>query len=362
MIGRLVLPAILLAAAMNGARADEPSLNDIARFLAGMSLPRSSPLAAAAADPALRQYSVSFAAAWAGFERVQIRRIRLWSAKHLPTSPRVVRYIFSGPDFAYANALFPRAETYVFGAVEPVGEIPDLLRLSPPDLAREVACIRRPFSSFQRYGIFVTDQLRVTNEGCEFKGNLPLLLVMLARSGETVRSVELIEINENGETVQRGPTSGADHVHGVRIGFDGKAGRSQLLYYFSVDLSDTGNGASRFLKFSELVGDGATLLKAASYLLHSSKFSKIRNSILEHSSLIVQDDSGVPLKYFDALTWSVDPLGEYRGPISMFSSFYQPDMHALFRNASRHPIDFGFGYRWRASEANVLLLKRKRPP
>ena len=38
-------------------------------------------------------------------------------------------YMFSGPDFLYADAFYSKASTYVLGALEPVGAVPDLTRL-----------------------------------------------------------------------------------------------------------------------------------------------------------------------------------------------------------------------------------------
>lgn len=41
-----------------------------------------------------------------------------------------------------------------------------------------------------------------------------------------------------------------------------------------------------------------TYLKGASYLLHRNSFSLIRNIILDQSEQVIQDDSGVPFKWF----------------------------------------------------------------
>ena len=34
-------------------------------------------------------------------------------------------YMFSGPDFLYADAFYSKATTYVLSALEPVGSVPD---------------------------------------------------------------------------------------------------------------------------------------------------------------------------------------------------------------------------------------------
>ena len=77
--------------------------------------------------------------------------------------------------------------------------------------------------------------------------------------------------------------------------------------------------------------------------------------LLNRSATIVQDDSGIPLTYFEATKWRVQAFGHYAGPIPMFANFYQPRMAELFRSAS--PLEFGIGYRWRKNESNLLLAQ-----
>jgi len=45
---------------------------------------------------------------------------------------------------------------------------------------------------------------------------------------------------------------------------------------------------------------------------------------------IVQDDAGIPLRYFAPSTWSLRPFGAYYGPIPIFAEKFQPEMEQLF--------------------------------
>src|SRR5207245_11261446 len=76
-------------------------------------------------------------------------------------------------------------------------------------------------------------------------------------------------------------------AEGVKITFS-HGGAPQTLYYFKTDLSGGGNA---FLKWCAARGPGVSLIKAASYLMHGEGFSGVGNFLVEHSSLIVQDDS-----------------------------------------------------------------------
>src|SRR5208282_3818574 len=99
-----------------------------------------------------------------------------------------------------------------------------------------------------------------------------------------------------------------------------------------------------------------SLIKSASYLLHKANFAGVRKLLLNKSATILQDDSGIPLTYFEATKWRLQPFGHYDAPISMFANFYQPRMAELFQSASS--LDFGIGYRWRKNESNLLLAQR----
>ena len=97
-------------------------------------------------------------------------------------------------------------------------------------------------------------------------------------------------------------------VRGARIIFAGSDGAEKTLYYFSTDLSNSGVKASGFLKFCAALGPGNSLIKSASYLLHSGNFTTVRDFILNNSATIIQDDSGIPLAYYSPKKWRLVPI------------------------------------------------------
>ena len=143
---------------------------------------------------------------------------------------------------------------------------------------------------------------------------------------------------------------------GVKIVFSEGNGPKQTLYYFSTNLADGSFERSGFSAFLAKLGPADSLIKSASYLLHKAHFAGVRKLLLNNSATILQDDSGIPLAYFEATKWRLQAFGHYAGPISMFANFYQPRMAELFQSAS--PLEFGIGYRWRKNESNLLLAQR----
>jgi hypothetical protein len=84
----------------------------------------------------------------------------------------------------------------------------------------------------------------------------------------------------------------------------------------------------------------------------------VREFLLANSAVMVQDDSGIPLRFYDAKKWDLQPYGRYLGPIGVFPGRFQQDYAVLFKKS--RAIDFGIGYRWQAHESN-LLVAVKRP-
>src|SRR5262245_32414649 len=345
----------LICAVLPVAAADS-SADDNARILAGIEPRADSPLAGLTREAVWRQHARSFHTAWQNLEARQLSKIRIWSAKNITRPQQTMLYMFSGPDFLYADVFFPEATTYVLSGLEPVGRIPDVSRLGRGSLSGSLAHIRSSLGSVMNYSFFITKQMKGQLRSGELTGTLPLLYVFLARSGKTISDVTLVTVDKDG--VEQGATEplAKGAPSGVKVAFTGRDGKPRTLYYFSTDLSDGGAGNSGFLKFCERLGPADNFIKSASYLLHSTNFSKVRNFVLAQSATVLQDDSGIPVHYFTPGQWELRPFGRYVGPISIFAGRYQSQLSNIFRRAS--PIDFGVGYRWRLRESNLLLAEK----
>jgi hypothetical protein len=192
-------------------------------------------------------------------------------------------------------------------------------------------------------------------------GVLPILYTFIARADKSVTNVTFGSLNSGGTFEEANPGKKGGSIYGVRIRYtDNQTGNSQTVYYFTTDISDGGiKAAPGFLKFCQRLDKGAGFLKSSSYLLFENGFTTIRNFILDHSNMIVQDDSGIPLNYFDPNKWNLRFFGVYLGPIDIFKQHYQPRLRELFEQARPPPLGFGFGYRWNYKEANLIVATRK---
>ena len=333
--------------------------DDSAKILAGMPPSVDSPLASYTKDGSWQQHAKRFDAAWAALDKRQLSKIKAWSTQYLPPRKPAVFYFFSGPDFHYADAFYPGADTYVMAALEPVGEIPDLTGMSRGQVECGIGRIENSLNTVLNYSFFITKKMRGELSGGRFGGTLPILYVFLERSGKTIRDVSLVALDADGNVKPANdPALSKNPPRGAKITFStGADGKPQTLYYFSTDLSNDGVKTSGFLKFCDTFGLADSFIKSASYLLHADSFSTIRSYIVDHSDVVVEDDSGVPVRFFKPDEWQLMAFGNYVAPLGIFPHTYQPMLHDLYRKRTA-ALDFGIGYRWRPSESNVLLAIR----
>jgi hypothetical protein len=332
--------------------------NDVARFLAGLEPAASSPLAPLARDPSWQQHAKALDAAWARLEETRLTKIRAWSAANLTAPQPTVLYMFSGPDYLYVDAFFQDRTTYVMSGLEPIGAIPTISSVPRRAVSGALGGLRASVGTALNYSFFITAHMQRSLRSSNLNGVLPVIYLFLARSGKTIQDVSLFAVDKDGAVVAAGTK---DATPGVKIVFTGREGKVQTIYYFQTDLSDSGVRRSGFLKFCEQFGKADVFIKSASYLLHNNNFAIVRAFLLEHGAAVVQDDTGIPVRYFQTADWRLQPFGRYMGPIAVFPGMYQKGLGEIFRKSNPPRLEFGVGYRWRPQESNLLLVVRNSP-
>jgi len=342
------------------------TLDDTAKVLAGLPPSGASPLEPLTADTTYKGEASMFAEMWRRFEEKQLSRVRAWADRELPgvreQSP-VLYYTFSGPDIVYANTFFPDCKTYVMCGLEPVGKAPDLLSV-PSDRLDDA--LRRLYGSLDTVlalGFFKTADMGSDFRNPDLPGITPVLMTFLGRLGKTVKFVDLVSLDREGNELPRDPASAEasdDRTPGVKIVFDsGQGTPEQKVYYFSTNISNEGLGKNPgFANFCRKLEPGAGLVKAASYLMHTSPFSATRDFLMERCKFILQDDTGIPATVFADNKWQMRPYGRYIRPIDMFRGNYQKKLAEIHAAGDGVPLDFGIGYYYRVADCNVLLASR----
>lgn len=331
---------------------DISTANDVARFLAGLDSRGRSPLSDLRNDPVWQNHASDMDTRWKRSE-LRLSQIRSWRRGALggiSAANNSVFYPFSGPDILHAYSFFPNANDYFLCGLEPVGSLPDMRSFTPGQLSLALGGLRTTVSTALDFSYFITKDMREDLQRTPLQGALPVMLAFLARSDHRVMSIDNVNLSSNGSISEGGG-------NGVRIRCAAPGHSARNVYYFRSDLSDGGNGGFDALMAANR--PGVTFLKSASYLLHGGGFSRIRNSILAHSSAIVEDPSGVPYHYLADGTWDLALYGNYVRTLEMFAQYYQPDLRAAYQQDGAQSISFGVGYIFDPSETSIIVARRR---
>jgi len=353
--------------------------NCYARLIAGMAIPEGA-LAPFQSRLAWVEYSRFFDRSWVNLDKRLLIPERRWAEKELgaaASSEGTVFYPFSGPDFANVNAFFPRARTYVLVAMETLGEIPKFAEMSDRQFKSYLQSMKNSLRDLLNINYFISSHMDTELQATEIKGVLPVLLFMLARNNARVLDVRywtmglhgrVREFPALGTTAREFPALGTtdldmNNIQGFRIAFDAAGSEEnapQILYYFHLNLNNHSFDRNRyFLSFLRRLAPFTTFIKSASYVMFDAEASTARQFVLDQSRYIVQEDSGIPLKYFKQSLWSLRFYGHYVKPIPTFSEYYQEDLTSIYKADKKiKPLPFGFGYYFKPGEANLIFAER----
>jgi hypothetical protein len=299
-------------------------------------------------------------AGWAHAQARYLDPIYNWrdQAFNRRASSEVAFYPFSGPDVANVFAFFPDARKYVLVGLEPVGCIP--AGLADYD-AGYFSALRHSMDAILTINFFRTNDMGVDFSSSNLRGVLPVLLLMISRSGHSILDVARVTITPEGSVV-RCDNDIPGEPQGVAIRF--RTGRIvRELDYFALNLQDSRlRRRPGVMKYLANLPPADTLIKSASYLMHTPYFSVVRDAILSRSRMIVEDDSGIPFRFFDAAAWDVRLYGTYKEPITMFKKWHQADLDLAFTSTRDvRPLGFAIGYRHINKESNLLVATHREP-
>ncbi|MBF9142371.1 hypothetical protein [Hymenobacter properus] len=347
---------------------DTAYAQDVALFLGGLQPSQHSNLSTLAATPAWQAFAKDQDKSWDKYRASHTTRMTQWANTELDSvhanSPTIF-YPFSGPDFLNVFTMFPTSQTYVLIGLEPVGSIPARASLENPKL---LPAVKTSLWSVLNFSFFRTNDMAVDLKSVELDGALPLMMLFAARTGNQITTIRPVQLDAVGQ-LQDAPkdtTQALDPkaIPGVEMKLRGPDGQPKTVYYFSADLSDWKlTTKSAPLEFVRHLGPLTTYVKSATYLMHKSYFNKVRRTVLRRSRYILQDDSGIAMKYFQKGAWQFNYYGTYRRPINLFAKQYQPELTAAYHDTVNKPkpLPFGTGYNWRQTDSNLLLAKRLVP-
>lgn len=316
-------------------------------------------------------YYLSFSESMrARFDEIQYGRLntlRTWyeRVKSLTPYPKVNRvfYPFSGGDFLHMYYTYPEANEYVMMAIEPVGKLPNFSRLPASDQDSALEQIQYMLRDVFKRSYFITKNMRDDIVYKKFiEGVLPMILWGIGITDHDIISMESASIDSLGQiTTKHVSRDSQNFPDGVKLTFRKKgSNKVKTLVYLSEDISNVGIMNNKPLqKFIQNLDSVGSFIKAASYLCHYNGFSMIRDYILKKSVIHLQDDTGIPFKYFVDGNFSAMLYGVYDIPIEDFSpKLFQKDLATLYTDSTLYfgPLPFSMGYHWASKNQNQMVF------
>lgn len=286
--------------------------------------------------------------------------IRKWSTNELKdfsSSATNVFYPFSGPDFLNAFTFFPNQEKIIMMALESPGKLPDTKQLLNDSSYKYFLSIEKSLWSVLNFSFFRTNSMKVDLNAEDLNGAIHLITFFIHRTGNKVINIEEINLKQDSAN------TASCEAKAIKISYWNKnTSKNSEIVYISADISNPAiSGNKCVLKYIESLNKGfTTYIKSASYLLHSANFSKVRDFILNGSNVILQDDSGIPLKYIDD-KWNKKFYGTYDKPIPLFKNKFQSDLKDIYQSSSNvKSLPFGIGYDYKLNESNLMLFVKNK--
>ena len=269
----------------------------------------------------------------------------------------VLFYPFAGADFLYSNCFFPKSNRIIMVGLEPIGSISEKLEFNT-DFYDYMKHIKSSLYTSNRSGYFMTINMGRDLRQSDLNGVLPLILFYARRQAFLISSIQYVSIDEDGKQI---PSSYSE-AEGVVIRLTDQDKKTiKTIEYYKTDLSDDEfKVGSRYHNYFSALTNKNVFLKAASYLLHRTNFTNIRNVILEKTNVLLQDDSGIPFKYVANNDWDVMLYGKYTRPIGLFSSRVQSDLREEFQKREFQKLPFRIGYNISHNEPHLILAKRNK--
>jgi len=331
--------------------------NEIAKFIAGI---ESEKYAEQQKKPFYETHKSAIVQAWEKTEGEDLEPITRWTRENMvagsPEYNSTLFYPFSGPDILYANTFFPYARNYVLVGLENQGSLPHIEGLSNEMQNQYLMNIRSSQRYISKHGYFMTTHMQSDFSNTNLDGTIHLILYYLARTKHEILGIDEVAINNYGELTD----TKNGNIRGIRVDFSNSdLKHKQSVYYFKYNLSneniENNPGLLRFLKNQFSI---QTYMKSASYILHDSHFSTVRDFVLDKSQKILQDDTGVPYYKFKGSKFDLQLFGNYSSTIKDFKNHFQPELKkALDQQETKHSLPFIVGYSSWLGETLLMYAK-----
>jgi hypothetical protein len=277
-----------------------------------------------------------------------------------------VVYPFGGGDLLTALATFPRAAVITTLSLEPAGNPLEFAAAGLDDIEHALAAFRDDIRRLS----FATHH-KTTNLLGFRKEVLPdqLAFALLALSAFDLEPVSLryFQLEDDGrlhyqsrdELLARKPGRFA-HLEVTFRRRDDPRGPVRVYRHLQANLADKSLGATPgVMAHLEAKGHVTAMTKAASYLLWSPSFKRIRGYLLAHADWMISDSTGIPPSFAAAAGFEQETWGRFTGSFLKVSRQHEEDFVRLWTVRPQRPLSFGFGYPDKDENDHLLVTRRR---
>lgn len=337
------------------------TLNQTARIIAGMNDPMDTIFSVIRNSPSWKTYAAESDEAWKSYYKKNSALVNWTKNEVHPVTVGVksLFYPFSGPDFLYANMLFPDIEIVYMLGLEKLGSVPDFKKITSVD--GYINAYKTAINEILQDSYYRTIKMMSNLNNQNVDGVIPVIMLYMARANKQISEINYITLDASGAII---PTTKAEvnkqRNRGVEVRyFAGTDGVERRLVFFSGDVQEkvlAENTANK--NFLQSIKTEAAFSKAASYLMHHPIFATVRNTILANCNTVISDDTGIAFRFYDPKVWNAQLYGSYNGCIDDFKYIFEKDLDAAYKDPSRKiiPLDFRIGYS-RPSNARIMTRK-----
>ena len=172
---------------------------------------------------------------------------------------------------------------------------------------------------------------------------------------------QTVTLDDNGNLVARSKDAKILANRGVAIEFEDDVDKQRrTLIYLSTNLATPKLSKNEsFQRHLAKIQPVTSFFKSTSYMPHNPLFSLIREEVLSKSAAVVQDDSGIPYRFFDLQAWRVQLYGDYDKPYGSFRYLQQKDLKLAFqKKESVKKLTFPIGYGFKRIPSNLLVARK----
>ncbi len=344
-----------------------------AEFIAGVDLSAENIFIDLVNTKAYQDYKKNINKHWNKIQNNYLNVMKTWKDRNLNNSfpNNTTLYLLAGGDFLNMYSLNSESSRFIMIGLQKPGFIHNPLQFSEIQLKKALASVENVVHELAYYNYSTSRRLQQESNNPYFVGIAPTLLFFIKRFGHVVYNFERVYLDEDGKIIiDDSPFEVFDKrkYAGIKISF-GNKDKTQIkeVYFFRIWLNansispNTTEG-----KFFLSQGRLNLMFKSAEYIFHTKEYEPFILDLLPKVDRVVQDESGIPFRYFDPKAWSFKFYGKYIGRIPLKNTPkvpFQNDLNEAFQKESNPlPFAFGYGILKAKNKSNLLLFERKSLP